>query len=118
MRIQERDSKGRFSGIRDTEIDAMIAAEDEQAQKFIKMCDCLGFNSEGFGIKKMESGNWRIDRDVKSTTLGLALAFAVALDQPREKIVEFLRSVCDALGITEKMRKNENLQKQRRQVVL
>lgn len=105
MKIQERDSKGRFSGIRDTEIDAWIAAENLRAEKLIKMCDLLEFKSESFGIRKLESGNYRIDRDVKSSVVGIALGLVLALDKRQKKIRELLFVVADAAEIPQALKK-------------
>jgi len=104
MKIQERDSKGQFSGIRDTEIDAMIVSENEQAQKFIKVCDMIKSEPEIFGIQKTESGNYRLGYKTRSQFGGIALGLAFAINKPSEKIIEILKALCDALGFREKMK--------------
>lgn len=96
----KRDSKGRFSICwNHPELDAEWAAENERAQKLIKVCDMLGFPQEEFGIKKSETGNCRVDYQGIPRFYGLALGLALALGKPHKKSKEALLTPCDALGI-------------------
>ena len=100
----KRDSKGRFLICwNHPELDAEWAAENERAQKFIKVCNMLEFKPEEFGIEKSEAGNCRVDYQGMPRFYGLALGLALGLDKPRKKICEILSALCDALGIGDKL---------------
>lgn len=99
MMIQLRDSRGRFNGTTSTEIEAMIAAENEEAQKLVKAYDLLGLKPEEFGVTKRESGSWFINHKARPTFSGIVMGLALSLKRSQKKNIELLRAVCDAVGI-------------------
>jgi len=100
--VLERDSKGRFIIPGLWEIQARIAADNEQAQKIVKVCDALGFKPGDLGAKQMESGNWCVDFREILRLSGLALGLALALKKTPEELRELLFLVADALGYVAK----------------
>jgi len=102
MSIQERDSKGRFRVKRWREIEAWIAADNERAEKIVRALDAIGIDPEKreiLGIKKLESGNWRIGYEVGPMLLGLGFGLALALNRTAEESRPLLALVCDAAGL-------------------
>jgi hypothetical protein len=99
MEIQLRDSKGRFNGTTSTEIEAMIAAENEEAEKLVKAYDLLELKPEEFGVKKRESGNYFIDHKARPMFSGIIIGLALSLKRSRKKNVELLRATLSTLEI-------------------
>ncbi len=96
----KRNSKGQFEVCwNHPEVDAWIAAEHDQALKFIKACKALGFDAEKMGVVKGGKGSWRVRHNGKETFVGIALGLGIALKKSKKEIRDLLFLVADGAGI-------------------
>jgi hypothetical protein len=83
----------------DRQVDEMIAHDNEQAKRIIKVCECMGkFKPEDLGLRHFkESDSWSIGSRALNFISGLAIGIVFRTHSTAEKSKKLIRLIKEAL---------------------